>query len=75
MRGNLHQPQTRFELYLVSSTVSIDVLFFTFNNSARRSQMLAFSLMVFTAVKTRIPATTVYPALLATQDHSRLAKV
>lgn len=37
--------------------------------------MLALSLMVCTAVRTQILATTVCPALLATQDHSRSAKV
>lgn len=31
--------------------------------------------MVCTAVRTQIPATTVCPALLATQDPSRLAEV
>lgn len=37
--------------------------------------MPALSLMVCTAVRTQILATTVFPALLATQDPSHLAEV
>lgn len=44
-------------------------------NSVRRSQTLALSLMEYTAVRTQILATTACRALLATPDPSHLAEV
>lgn len=45
-----------------------------YENSARRSQMLASSLMACTAVRIQTLATTACPALLATQERSPLAE-
>lgn len=55
-------------LWRLNSTISP-------KNSAKRYLILASSLMVYTAARTRTLATTVYRALLGTQDPNRMVKV